>query len=80
MEELSKSSCPNCHGEMTKILEEYICQRPCGFRSHDASPVAWAMLHTLIAMTNLTEQVARQYGVVLPGSNIKRDFDHFMER
>lgn len=71
--------CPNCYSEVMQVMEEWICQKPCGFRSHDASPVAWAMLHTLIALTNLTEQLAKQYGVALPNSNITKNFNHFRE-
>lgn len=70
----SSAVCPNCHGTMMQVMEEWICQKPCGFKSHDHDPVAWTLLNTLITLTNLTEQLCRQYGVVVPSSNIERDF------
>ena len=80
MENPVKFSCPSCEGVMLKIEEEWICQRPCGFRSSSSNPEAWMALAMVLSLHRMATQFVAKYDAALPSSNIRRDFKKFLER
>lgn len=70
--------CPCGQGQLVKILEMWVCQRPCGFQTRAADQVARVVFYQATKQALAVREMLHQVDEAIPGSNIIGEFEEFV--